>query len=455
MRTRTYPTTYIAYHPAALSGGLPTSTTFFAKPTCKGVVDEIPLATVEYSAFVAPQTDSFNGSVYTLPTQLVSYLKGLPEITSVYSTHDIATCTTTVSKFNPGVPHNVPQELHTTFQQPFPDDGGVTKTSVLVLTTSTGNAVIHTVNSPIALGVKAGGATPTPVTPAPVTPPSNPGSGKPPSNPGPGNPPSNPGSGNAPVVPPAGNNPVVPIAGSPSGANNLGGAIASLLNPAGSPGAKAAGSTGSPTAVGNAIISAIAAANSGAAGAAGAGGSGTKPLPAGITPPPSFPPALTFSGQTITANSVGAFVVAGTTLTPGGPAATISGSTISIGKSGSGSTIAVINGVTSTLSGATPAGAGFLTIGGTTFAPSVVSGSTFYVVDGTTLGVGQVATVNGTTLSLASDGATLVINGQTSYVPKTTGVQMFTGAGVRTVAGKAMWTGVGLVAVGCGFSWLL
>jgi hypothetical protein len=432
---------------------------------------------------VGPQTDASDESIFSLPTKLISYLETLPEMTSFYAGNDLATCTTTVTTSTlTNIPAGNPN--HATHALPPPESvgiilptDGVTKTSVLVLTTSTGNPVIKTVNPPAPQPALSGGGGTT-TTPTPVA--------------------SNSG------------------AGATAGSNNLGAAVINLLGSGTKAGANAQGSAGNPTNLGNAVASAV------AAGGTGAGGSGTKPVPAGITPAPASSPALTFSGQIITANSAGAFVisgstltpggpavtisgstisigkagsgstvavingvtstlagvtpagagfltidgttfapsvsagstffvVAGTTLTPGGPAATISGSTISIGKIGSGSTIAVINGVTSTLAGSTPAGAGFLTIDGTTFAPSVSAGSTFYVIDGTTLGVGQVATVHGTTLSLASNDETLVINGQTSYFPKATGVQMFTGAGVRPVVGKLMWTCVGLFVVGCSF----
>jgi hypothetical protein len=61
-------------------------------------------------------------------------------------------------------------------------------------------------------------------------------------------------------------------------------------------------------------------------------------------------PVLDIGGSTITAGPSGAFNVAGQTLTPGGSAVVVGGTTISIASGGS---VAVINGQTSTLSSTT------------------------------------------------------------------------------------------------------
>jgi hypothetical protein len=106
------------------------------------------------------------------------------------------------------------------------------------------------------------------------------------------------------------------------------------------------------------------------------------------------------------------------TLTPGG-VLTISGTTYSMPTSASGSVI-VVNGITSTLA----AGNGItaapeLTINGVTYTHTVRDGTTEYVLnDGTTLVPGSSVVIDGTTYSLDSQGTALVINGQTSTVPK-------------------------------------
>ncbi|KAJ9635406.1 hypothetical protein H2199_008409 [Coniosporium tulheliwenetii] len=139
---------------------------------------------------------------------------------------------------------------------------------------------------------------------------------------------------------------------------------------------------------------------------------------AAITPPPAL---LVIGTRTLTATTIGSvtgFVVApGTTLTPGG-AVTLAGTTFSLpSASGAGGpTVVVVNGRTSTLSAATGpiTAAPVLTIDGTTFAPTVAGGSTFYVVSGSTLRPGGVVTVDGTRISLGPEGTVLVIGGVTS-----------------------------------------
>jgi hypothetical protein len=133
--------------------------------------------------------------------------------------------------------------------------------------------------------------------------------------------------------------------------------------------------------------------------------------------------AVTFDGG----RSVTAQVVSGTTayvlasdqtLTPGG-IITISGTTYSMPASASG-TVIVVNGVTSTLAagfGITAAPA--LTINGVTYTHTVRDGTTEYVLnDGITLAPGSSVEIDGTTYSLDSQGTALIINGQTSTMPK-------------------------------------
>ncbi|EON66383.1 hypothetical protein W97_05480 [Coniosporium apollinis CBS 100218] len=139
---------------------------------------------------------------------------------------------------------------------------------------------------------------------------------------------------------------------------------------------------------------------------------------AAITPAPVL---LTIGTQTLTATTIGSatgFVIApGTTLTPGG-VVTVSGTTFSLpAASGAGGpTVVVVNGRTSTLGAATGpiTAAPVLTIDGTTYAPTIAGGSTFYVLDGSTLRPGGVITVDGTRISLGPEGTVLVIGGVTS-----------------------------------------
>lgn len=132
---------------------------------------------------------------------------------------------------------------------------------------------------------------------------------------------------------------------------------------------------------------------------------------------PTGAPVLTIGSNTVTANSEGQFVVGTQTLNPGGPAITVSGTTYSLGPSG---TVLVVNGVSSTLANS-PAvtAAPALTIDGKTYAATVKDGTTEYVLGaGTTLKPGDAITISGTTYSLDPKGTALVVNGQTSSIPR-------------------------------------
>ncbi|KAF2017233.1 hypothetical protein BU24DRAFT_146489 [Aaosphaeria arxii CBS 175.79] len=132
-------------------------------------------------------------------------------------------------------------------------------------------------------------------------------------------------------------------------------------------------------------------------------------------PAPTNPPVLTFGTNTVTPNSGGNFVIGSQTLSPGGPAITVNGNTVSIGPSG---TIAVVNGVTQTLGNAPPiTPPPVLTAGSLTVPATIIGGTTqFVVAPGQTLTPGGVLTVNGNTFSMPADGhgSTIVINGVTS-----------------------------------------
>jgi len=130
-------------------------------------------------------------------------------------------------------------------------------------------------------------------------------------------------------------------------------------------------------------------------------------------------PVLIVNGQTVSAvvdKGTTQFILGpGQTLSPG-VALTISGTTYSMPASASGSVI-VINGVTSTLSN--PAITAALTINGKIYSATVQDGTTQYVLGtGITLQPGQAVTISGTTYSLDSSGTALVINGQTSTIPR-------------------------------------
>jgi uncharacterized membrane protein YgcG len=138
----------------------------------------------------------------------------------------------------------------------------------------------------------------------------------------------------------------------------------------------------------------------------------------------------------------------GATLTPGG-ILTISGTTFSMPASASGSVI-VINGVTSTL---TPGNAAItaalaLTINGKTYTPTIRDGTTEFVLgQGTTLRPGQAVTMDGTTYSLDPKGTALVINGQTSSLPKGPASAIASTTKASTTSGRDVgdfvWSGIG------------
>ncbi|KAG9584909.1 hypothetical protein KCU97_g9935, partial [Aureobasidium melanogenum] len=133
---------------------------------------------------------------------------------------------------------------------------------------------------------------------------------------------------------------------------------------------------------------------------------------------------LNIGGQTYTAQS-GTFVIGGKTLKPGAEI-TVDGTTVSLDAD---ETVAVVNGATTTLAQVTAPAA--LTLGGHTYAAQTGSS---YVIGGKTLTPGGVVTLaGGTTISLASSGSFVVINGVTSSIPLAAGA---TPTSVLTVGGK-------------------
>jgi hypothetical protein len=85
---------------------------------------------------------------------------------------------------------------------------------------------------------------------------------------------------------------------------------------------------------------------------------------------------------------------------------------------GSGSVV-LINGVTSTLAQGPVTSSPALTINGQTYSATVRDGTTEYVLgESTTLKPGEAITISGTTYSLEPKGTALIVNGQTSSIPK-------------------------------------
>jgi hypothetical protein len=155
---------------------------------------------------------------------------------------------------------------------------------------------------------------------------------------------------------------------------------------------------------------------------------------------PTAAALLTLGSQTITANPAGAFVISGSTLTPGG-VATIGGSTISLASLGG---VVVINGQTQTLGSAVPPAGpnGILTIGGTTYSPIVSAGKTVYSISpGVTLTAGDKAVTwitdtEGKTILLAgSASVTLPSNSTTSSTSKSSTSSTITHMGDAVASG--------------------
>lgn len=137
---------------------------------------------------------------------------------------------------------------------------------------------------------------------------------------------------------------------------------------------------------------------------------------------PSHLPVLPLSGDAVTAtvaHGTTAFVFGpDETLTPGG-VITVSGTTISLPESASGSVV-VINGVTTTLSGMSISSAPPLVVDGKTITATTIDGTTEYLLNSaTTLLPGGQIIIDGTTYSLVPGGTALVVNGKTSLISST------------------------------------
>jgi hypothetical protein len=136
--------------------------------------------------------------------------------------------------------------------------------------------------------------------------------------------------------------------------------------------------------------------------------------------PTPLPPVLTIGTETVIANPQTQYIVSGQTLSPGGGAITVAGTTISLAPS---ATAIVINGATSTLA---PSFGNIWT----TAAPALTFNNHVYpanragyitISPGTVLKPGgEAVTVDGTTLSLEHGGTAVIIQGSTSILQPVT-----------------------------------
>ncbi|GAB7358836.1 hypothetical protein MBLNU230_g4059t1 [Neophaeotheca triangularis] len=152
----------------------------------------------------------------------------------------------------------------------------------------------------------------------------------------------------------------------------------------------------------------------------------------GGTNPASAIPYITIGSETYTANAATQYNLGpDATLTPGGTAV-VSGTTVSLNEAGQE---VVINGQTSTL--ASPMitqGAAFV-VGDDAYAANAAG---VYNIDGQVLTPGGEITVSGTTISLASDASSVVIDGQTETISATGEAQATITAGpILTINGQA------------------
>ncbi|KAF1829198.1 hypothetical protein BDW02DRAFT_592788 [Decorospora gaudefroyi] len=113
------------------------------------------------------------------------------------------------------------------------------------------------------------------------------------------------------------------------------------------------------------------------------------------------------------ASSQPTFLIGGQTLAPGGPAITVSGTTLSLARSAS---FVVVNGMTSTIvTAAAPITAPPLTIGDVTFRP-LPGTRTAYLIGSMLLTPGGSIVISSTTISLAPGASALVVDGETSFI---------------------------------------
>ncbi|KAJ4989282.1 hypothetical protein SVAN01_05187 [Stagonosporopsis vannaccii] len=174
---------------------------------------------------------------------------------------------------------------------------------------------------------------------------------------------------------------------------------------------------------------------------------------------PSHLPVLPFSDEEVTAtiaHGTTAFVFGPEeTLTPGG-VVTVSGTTLSLPASGSG-TVVVINGVTSTLGSGS--GMGIITsappivVDGQTLTATTRDGTVEYVLNSaTTLFPGGQVVIDGTTYSLLPGGTAVVVDGKTSTLSRAPASNSASTTTTERGAGDFIASGIGETSRGVG-SW--
>lgn len=129
--------------------------------------------------------------------------------------------------------------------------------------------------------------------------------------------------------------------------------------------------------------------------------------------PEAAPPLITIAGTTYTANAAGAYLNGSKTLSPGGPAITVSGTPVSLGPAAS---ILVIATSTETLRPNSPITAAqpLITIAGSTYTADAAGD---YIIGSQTLRPGAPAiTVSGTVISLAPSASDVFIGTSTEIL---------------------------------------
>ncbi|KAI7503556.1 hypothetical protein KC347_g8594 [Hortaea werneckii] len=147
---------------------------------------------------------------------------------------------------------------------------------------------------------------------------------------------------------------------------------------------------------------------------------------------PFVAPILNFGDSTITAGPTPAVVFGGQTAFPGGDAIVQNGRTISLAQRGNA---LVVDGSTASLTPGSLASSTVLDVNGVSV---TASSEQVFNVDGQRLAAGGSAiTVDGTTISVASDGSAAVINGQTRDLQMTTMGVSGSNAGDQQAQGAA------------------
>jgi hypothetical protein len=158
-----------------------------------------------------------------------------------------------------------------------------------------------------------------------------------------------------------------------------------------------------------------------------------------ITQPPLLAPVV-LGSQTLTANSLSQYLVSGQTLSPGGPAITVDGTTISLAPS---ATALVVNGHTTTITQPyydtvyTSTLPPLLTLFDNNQVFTADRAGKYILAAGTTLAPGGPGvTVSGTTISLDPTGTAVIVQGSTrTLAPQTTVVTITRGGGVGQWSG--------------------